>query len=311
MFVQDFFVKWNDSRPFNHVFLNKVIGNTSKILGKTGALILPYYYLLHPGIIRPKNKRVSVSVCMTSIPTRIEKLWVVMECIIRQTMQPGTVLLYLSKKQFKKNETPFSLQRYVDSDFLHIVWVDEDIRSYKKFWYYIRDFPDRGFVTLDDDIIYPSDIIEKLLNGYDKSKKIIPACYCYKIKFDYRGQILHYEDWEKNTKRGDVGNDIFFGSGGGVYFPAGSLLGANLPYDTISQICPFADDIWLNVFVRKNGYEVMCVKNRRSVVSVPNSYKITLSSYNLDNGGNNVQLKSVVSFFVREYGFDPFEMVNE
>lgn len=311
MFVQDFFVKWNDCRPFKNVFLNKVIGNTSKITGRAGALLLPYYFLLHPGIIRPKNNRASVTVCMTSIPTRIDKVWVVMECIIRQTIQPDTVLLYLSKKQFKKIEVPSSLQRYVNSDFLHIVWVDEDIRSYKKFWYYIRDFPDRGFITLDDDILYPSDIIEILLKSYDKSKKIIPACYCYKIKFDYSGKILQYEEWEKNTKRGYVGNDIFFGSGGGVYFPAGSLLGANLPYDMISQICPFADDIWLNAFVRRNGYVVMCAKNRRSVVSVPNDCKKNLSSYNLDNGGNNNQMKSVVSFFIKEYGFDPFEMINE
>lgn len=45
--------------------------------------------------------------------------------------------------------------------------------------------------------------------------------------------------------------EFIFGSGGGTYFPPGSLSGSDIPFEVIDKICPSADDIWLNAITRK------------------------------------------------------------
>lgn len=48
--------------------------------------------------------------------------------------------------------------------------MDEDIRSHKKYWYAISEYPGMSIITVDDDIIYSSDTIKDLVEG---SKNIL------------------------------------------------------------------------------------------------------------------------------------------
>lgn len=306
MYVQDWFVRYNDYRPFRNTFFNKVVGNLSKITGLVGKYLLPVLFRISPS---PKfdPDSTSVVVCMTSFPIRIPNLWIVLESILRQEMQPQKVLLYLSEIQFgNRNDIEKRLIRYIKMGLLEIKWVKEDYRSYKKFWYFLKENPNKPFITLDDDIIYESNTIIRLVSEANKHINTVPACYCYKIRYNSDKNICPYNDWEKQTRIGDCGNDIFFGSGGGTFFPIGSLVGADVDFDTIRKICPFADDIWLNAYVRLNGYKVLCVKNRRSVVSVFNKHNVTLSHENLDNGRNDEQLRDLDREMQKMYGFSPF-----
>ena len=305
MYIQDWFVRYNDYRPFNNVFLNKVIGNLSKITGLIGKHILPTLFRLFPKDL--DDDRSCVVVCMTSFPTRIPNLWIVLESILRQKKQPQKILLYLSEIQFdNKDFVEKSLARYVELGILEIKWVNEDYRSYKKFWYFIKEYPNNPFITLDDDIIYESNTIIRLISEAEKCLRTIPACYCYKIRYDSEGNLRPYADWEKQTRIGDSGRDIFFGSGGGVFFPSGSLKGADVNYDIIQKICPLADDIWLNAYIRLNGFDVTCVKNRRSVVSVYNKNNVSLSQENLGHKRNDEQIIEVNENMFQKYGYRPF-----
>lgn len=305
MFVQDIFVSFYDYRPFRNGLINKIVGNSTKITGFVGKRLLPLWFQLFPGKVN--NDRSDVVACMTSFPVRIPYIWIVLESLLRQRLQPRKVLLYLSELQFDSIEqVEYSLKKYTDMGFLRIIWVKEDYRSYKKFWYYLKEYPESPFITLDDDIIYKSDTILSLVSEANKGKKNIPACYCYHIRRNSDGSLKSYSAWDKQTRNGDSGIDIFFGSGGGTYFPVGSLKGALMSYELIMSICPLADDIWLNAFVRKNGYVVKCVKNRRSVVCVLNRHNTTLSHENLGRNKNDEQLKNVIHLFKKEYNIIPF-----
>lgn len=307
MFIQDIFVKYYDWRPFNSVLLNKVIGNLSKLTGIVGRRLLPWWFRLLPG--EKKEKKSDVVACMTSFPARMPYIWIVFESLLRQKLQPRKILLYLSEIQFDdKKNIEESLKRYIDLEFLEIKWVKEDYRSYKKFWYYIKENPNQAFITLDDDIIYASDIIYKLINEANNCEKIVPACYCYRITKDKSGMLKSYSSWDKLTKKGDMGNDIFFGSGGGTFFPSGCLEDADFSYEIIKQTCPLADDIWLNAFIRKNKFIVKCVKNRRSVVNVLNKHDTTLSNINVGMSKNDEQLQNVIRLFRKKFNFNPFKI---
>ena len=307
IFIQDPFVRYYDYRPFRSTFLNKIIGNSSKICGILGQRLLPWCFNLYPGTVLEKGKRSSIIVTMTSFPARIGNVWIVLESLLRQQLQPKQVWLYLSEVQFIDRALPENLNRYIENDFLKIIWVKDDYRSYKKFWYFVKDCPSESFITLDDDIIYQSNIISSLIEEREKYPNYVLACYCYKIQYNTDGSLKPYRTWCKKTKKGDIGNRIFFGSGGGTYFPSGCLEGADVDYEIIKRICPLADDIWLNAFVRCNGYHIACVKERRSVVSVLNKQNITLSHENLEENKNDIQLDRTIKFFIKEFNVNPFK----
>ena len=68
-------------------------------------IIIPIYfritqnnsaYKLHKSL--KSNRRIVVS--LTSFPIRINKLWIVIESILRQDYKPDKIILWLSKEQF-------------------------------------------------------------------------------------------------------------------------------------------------------------------------------------------------------------------
>lgn len=312
MYIQDFFIKFYDYRPFKSRLANKIIGNTSKIGLMLANIILPIWFKLFPGekyYIQKinTNQQKNVIICLTTFPSRINKLWLVIECILRQTTIPHKIVLYLSKEQFPDSQSlPITLIKYTKKC-LDIKFVEEDIKSHKKYWYAIKDFPNIPIITIDDDIIYTSKTIEILTKGAEKHPNSVLALYCHLIQRNHNGTLKSYSDWIGNTPINKSEKDIFFGSGGGTYFPCGSLKEANQPFDTIMSICPFADDIWLNAFIRKNGYNVCCLKK---MISVPEWYISNNKKLNSINNGenqNDIQLSKIIKFMKEKYQINPFD----
>lgn len=313
MYAQDFFLRFYDYRPFGNVLLNKIIGNASKILGILANLILPTWFKIFPGqIIYQKKcsviKQNELIVCLTSFPARISKIWLVIECLLRQSRPPSKIVLYLSKEQFPSLDSlPARLLKY-RKFCLEIKLMEGDLRSHKKYWYALTDYPNRSLVTVDDDIIYPSSTLDLLCTAADRNPHCVIGLYCCKMKWDDEGNILPYSQWSSSAEVGVSRSDIFFGSGGGTYFPAGSLNGANQPWELIQSICPLADDIWLNAFIRKNGYSVFYAKKIGSVLEwlIPNNTK--LCTINNEQKNNDIQLMKVQRFMKQKFHINPFEM---
>lgn len=227
--------------------------------------------------------------------------------MLRQTKRPKEIRLYLSKEQFPtKDSLPNNLNKYIKSNLLQIYLVNDDIKSHKKYWYIVDENSLNAFITIDDDIIYSSNILQLLWEEHIKNEKKVIACYCHKIKWN-NNTITPYSTWKDNVKIGESGHDLFFGSGGGVLFPYGSLIDANQPFENIKQTCLYADDIWLNAYVRKNGYSIINVKRKGAVPEWFNRNNFKLNSINNGQNLNDQQLHQVISFFVKNYNINPFK----
>lgn len=313
MYIQDLFIKYYDYRPFQSTLPNKVLGNFSKIGAVLASYILPFWFKLFPGKNDKTKKYDGLVVSLTSFPARINTVWLVIECLLRQTVLPEQIVLYLSKEQFDTiDKLPSQLLSLVKRHVLVIKMVDQDIRSHKKYWYAIKDYPNKILVTVDDDIIYESNAIEQLLQFYKEHPKCIPARFVTKMCFDeVTKHILPYSKWKGRVDKGKIGSELFFGSGGGTLFPPNSLSGANVTFDTIRNICPLADDIWLNAWVRKNGYIV----GRASRYSSVPEWNIRQNSKlcNINNGKclNDVQLFKTVDYFLTKFKINPFLLKKE
>lgn len=113
-----------------------------------------------------RNPKLIVS--LTSFPGRINVVEQTIDSILRQSLKPDYVILWLAESQFptKERSLPRSLVRYKKHG-LQIRWC-EDIRPYKKLIPTLREFPDDIIVTADDDIIYWENWLEKLYASHIK-----------------------------------------------------------------------------------------------------------------------------------------------
>lgn len=224
-----------------------------------------------------------IVVSLTSFPARINDVWQVVECMLRQTVLPSEIILWLSKDQFPTEESiPQSLRSRVGEIF-HIRMVDRDIRSHKKYLYVAQENPDDLIFIVDDDIYYPTDIIERSLKAYRSHKgDCVVANYGMRIARDVKGDAKPYTQWPTVTDAAD-GSDIFFGSGGGTLLRPSALHHDLTRIDLAMQLTPLADDIWLNTMARLARVPVILLKNR---LILPIRYHTTAALCDVNNGQN-------------------------
>lgn len=258
--------------------------------------ILPYYLNKNTSL-SPKQEDVIVS--FTSFPARIDNVWQVVECMMRQTVLPKRVLLWLSHDQFPNIESLPAKLVGRQNDIFEIRFVSGDIRSHKKYLYTCMEYPDSYIILIDDDIYYPSTMIEKMLEERKRSGKVI-CQYGFMIRTDSKGNIEPYETWNEvyNTIGGDK---FFFGSGGGVLFRPSELYGDLTNIDLATKLTPYADDVWLNAMVRLARKESIKIPKGLFLPIIQNSQNITLSSINIKHG-NDEQISAINSYYENRIG---------
>jgi len=310
---QDRLIRMSDVRPFHSSLLNKISGNGSRwLVKKLASSLLPRYFHKHPGIVcyrkSQQEGRVSEAiVSLTSFPQRIGVVWLVVECLLRQTRVPSKIVVWLSKVQFPSKETlPVVLRSYPE-DVVEIRLVDGDIRSHKKYWYVVDEYKDKPIILVDDDIVYDSRLIEDLEHHSSQEKKVIACCWGSRMQWNADGAVKDYSQWRaEKPALNEVVDDFCFGSGGGTYFPVGSLDGARQPIEDIMKVCPMADDLWLNAVVRRKRYSTCLIRHFRSVPEWDIADNKTLRSVNNDEHQNDKQLQQVREYFGERFGEDPF-----
>lgn len=284
------------------------------IVRQTANIVLPVYFQLTKSkySIPKENQTIEdgLIVSFTSFPARIKKVHLVVETILRQTVLPDRIILWLSQEQFPTEGTiPKKLLKLRNRG-LEIVFCEGDLRSYKKFYYTVRDYPESDFIIIDDDTFYPSDTIESLVN----CNKEHPSTVCFNI-----GRRLNIADNEiKNYKswclldRGTIPRyDIMATGVGGVYYPAHVLNLEVLNKKVFMKTCKFADDIWLYAMTLLNENKLVRTNQNITPLPVINKNNITLTSVNVGKDLNDTQLNDVRDYFIENYGADPFKMLFE
>lgn len=243
------------------------------------------------GAYSPKHPNIIVS--LTSFPARIENVWKTIISLLNQCQPPDRIILWLSDKQFSSLDSlPNSLKRLTQYG-LDIRFVPEDIRSHKKYYYAFREFPKDYVLLVDDDMLYPSDMIATLTKNMSPDK--VHCSYGSIIKYDKDGHIIKYKDWKPVLGTYD-GNDFFFGSGGGTLLMPSALCQDVLDIEKALDLCPTADDIWLNTMCRISKLKIEKVRNSLIFPSIIIN-KEALHNVNVGECRNDVQLDSVA----REY----------
>ena len=245
--------------------------------------------------VENRNNRSSIIVSFTSFPARINNVWQVVECMLRQTYQPDKIILWLSKEQFPTADSIPPSLRDREGEIFQIRIVDGDIRSHKKYYYVSNEYPDALIFLIDDDIYYPTDLLERTLKAHEEHPDCVICNYGYHIGRDAEGMLQPYNSWQHEYKN-CTSNDLFFGSGGGTLFRPSELYKDLTNIELARELCPIADDIWLNAMVKLAG-KPLCILSNGLILPVYSKGDSKLATENMGEGMNDVQIKAVTDYY--------------
>lgn len=249
------------------------------------------------GISGKKRKR-ELIVSLTTIPDRIDKVWIVIESLLRQTYKPDKIVLWLAEKDFKGIQLPTQLERQRKRG-LDIRFCD-DIRSYKKFYYTVKENPNAYIITVDDDLIYSEKMVEGLIKEYRNSPGCVICNRSHLMKVR-NGKLVPYNSWEMYEKReritAQASYQNFFTSGGGTLIPFFLMDKRTFDKEVFMNISPTADDVWLNFMAWVSGLKT---KNTASglgfLIQIPSSASGGLCRLNRYKNHNDVHIRNVIDY---------------
>ncbi|MCD2449148.1 hypothetical protein GO003_001910 [Methylicorpusculum oleiharenae] len=252
-----------------------------------------------PGVGNDIDQELVVS--LTTFPARINDVYLTIESLFQQSLKADKVVLWLSKAEFDPLDLPQTL-RNLERRGLTIAFCDEDLGPYKKFYYALSAFPDSLLITVDDDILYPPDMIDQLYRAWKREPQLVHCQRAHKIAFGRNGSILPYKHWNK-TIRDEKASPLIMptGVGGVLYFP-GCFDPAVSDKAQFMRLAPKADDIWLKAMTLKHG--VLCRKvpdlrpwNSR-YLTVEYSQQLALKRINKKTlGGNDQKILDTFDYY--------------
>lgn len=242
---------------------------------------------LEGSVMAKREKRIIVT--LTSIPSRMDFLPYTIKSIYNQTVEPDFIILYLAKSDFNDDTLPQSLKNIV-GDRLIIKYV-EDLRSHKKYYYTLCNYPNDIMITIDDDIIYSEKLIYNLLKKYEENPNSV-VCSRSNIINRFGDNPMSYNTWrgiEEYEKRKIINNrDIFFTTGGGTLFPNWLLTKESIKKEKFMKLTTTADDVWLNYMVRLSNIKIYNTDSLDCHCLFDcEKQEYCLSDYNLGMSGND------------------------
>ncbi len=260
-------------------------------------------YCWHNRIFNIKRERHDLIVSLTTFPSRINIVHLVVLSMLHQTFLPKKIILWLSKEQFDKKDLPDSLLS-LENEVFEIRMVDGDIRSYKKSYYVLKEYPEDNVLLIDDDLFYPTDTIEVLLQALKMHPNTVICRYGSIMKYD-SGKPMPYNSWWKEIVEPSEDKNLFFGTGGGT------LLSRHLLYDDVDNIelalslAPLADDVWMNAMVNMKNTPKYKIRYGLILPIYHNSSN-TLTSKNVGQSQNDLQILNVRESYLSNLNIDPF-----
>lgn len=242
------------------------------------------------------NPRIIVS--LTSFPARTNIVYWTLKTLLNQTVKVNRIILWLAEEQFSKERLPQELTEVQDYG-VSIRFCD-DLRSHKKYYYSMLEYPNDIIITVDDDIVYPEDTIEKLLKKYEQYPDCVVCNEGREITFNEDKIINRYSFWKKRTTEGAFAPSsklVPIGCGG-VLYPPHSLDKRLFDKRLIKDLAWFTDDLWLKCMSALNKTMVVKTdKYSRPLTPINDSQTESLNSINVNGGNNDLSMKKLIGYF--------------
>lgn len=238
-----------------------------------------------------KNKLMSqVVISLTSFPAAIGYATEAIKSLLKGSILPDKIVLYVTLAQFEGKRLPDELLRLQsENPIFEIRDYERDIRSYRKLVPALKDFPDATIVTVDDDVHYHPDMLKTLLKWHERYPDSILAHRAKKIVLGKPYKKWMKFRWYHFLLKKIYKKPLIMQTGvAGVLYPPRSLRADMLEENIFTQLAPTTDDIW---------FWAAAVANNRRIIPVPFGYNkpkglgkpksISLKTFNFKAGEDN------------------------
>lgn len=239
-------------------------------------------------------------ISLTSFGPRLEKIWLVIESLLRQSVKPDKIILFLTASQVPDIEKlPASLLKLRKRG-IEIRLCPDNIRSHTKYFYAMTQFPEATVITVDDDLFYRSDLVKSLV----ESQKEYPGAICANWVKEIIPGNTKYAEWPDGSVRSLKKNHLLLGVSGVLYPPRALHTDAFDP-KAIIDLCLTADDVWLSCMAIRQKTPILFTgyKYNHLPVNIPNNE--TLISVNRER--NQIQVDNLNEYFGKKEGYLPFK----
>ena len=209
------------------------------------------------GVAQKKEDDKELICSLTSYPARIEKTFITIESLLKQTKKPHRICLYLAEEEFPGRLIPKTLELQKKRG-LEVRWT-HNIKSYKKLIPALKEFPEAVIVTFDDDFYFASSTLKNIYDAHlHHPNKIITA----------RGRLIQktknnvmepYKKWPLDFSKELSFPNIFLTGGWGCLYPISSLARDVHDESLFLHFAPHQDDVWFWAMSLLNKTEIRLI----------------------------------------------------
>lgn len=240
------------------------------------------------------GNEVPVIVSLTSIPSRLNTLHLVIRSILNQERKPKKILLWLNKSL--KNNVPEKIS-ILEGTIFEIKYSDLQC-SHRKLIHTLEMYPDDIIVTCDDDLIYREEWLGLLYDEHCKSPGQIIANQTRYIRYGKDGQLLPYKEWTYPKNRPASTDPILPIGAEGILYPPKVLAEETVNSNLFLELAPRADDLWFKAMgLLKETESVQANKKSKPAIPIIGSQKQSLKKMNIGKDKNREQWLKVSNHF--------------
>lgn len=252
------------------------------------------------GVEPNSDRRIVIS--LTTFSKRIDDIYLCIETLLQQSLKPNRIILWLSEEEFAKGaRLPAILSKQIERG-LEICYCPRDIGPYKKIIPTLALCPNDNIITVDDDVMYPVDMVDLLYRRHLMFTDAVVASVTHQMARDNSGKILPYKKWPRGYQVKEPQDDVYPVGIGGVFYPPNSFCSSVLDEKLFIELCPRSDDVWLKLMARKKGTLAVSVNDHRlwsrRNLMIDGSQQFALKRSNKSKvSGNDVKINKVLKYF--------------
>lgn len=262
---------------------------------------LAKWYKNHPGRkngTSSSKRKQKIIVSLTTYPKRIDTIWLTIETLMRQSVKPDEIILWLANSQFKNgmNSLPETLL-CLQNRGLTIRFCD-DLRSHKKYYYTLQEYPQDLIILADDDMFYPKDTIQKLLKLHKKWPEDICCITAQVMEPSFQAPPSSWRNPRLDEHKLQHTDRIQVFTGSGTLIPSNALHPDTFDQDQLQRLCFHADDLWITFMAHRNGTRITTLKKWRPFpVSIYGTAEGSLYYINAEGKQNDVQWQNLLDYY--------------
>jgi len=243
---------------------------------------------------KAEKPEVDAVVSLTSIPSRMNTLHLVIRSLLHQTVRPRKIVLWLHQEL--TGVLPRRLSKLCSE--LFEIRFSPYTSSHRKLVHSLEEFPDSVIVTCDDDLMYRRNWLELLWDEHQRKPDKIIGNHTVHINHHHSGAPLPFRKWKYPAP--DQINPMAVVPIGawGILYPPHSLSHQTTNHGLYMELAPRADDLWFKAMAVLAGTESVQARNPPAEpIPIGGTQREALKNENLKQDKNTVQWNALCRHF--------------